>query len=162
MRKKILQLKRIRELRAQQKKGEFLQARAQHQQAEAAMDELRREYWGVQRAIKDLNAAMTRPGGMTAADIERRLNNISRLEGYLNSMVPRVKAVDQMRKNAKAAVDAAQAAQRDAERAVEQMTTVDKRMEAQEIAEAERLEEMMEEPRTKPPMGGGGPASDEP
>lgn len=153
MRSKILQLKRIRELRAQQKQRETMAAKAATVAADRAFEALGLEYRTVQRDIKATRSSFSSPGAtISGNEIERRLERIKRLEGYLRSMVPRVKAADQTRKMARQELEAAQARQKAADRALDQMAQLDARLEAEETAAAERLEEMSEEPRSKRPI----------
>lgn len=153
MRSKILQLKRIRELRSQQKQREFLSARNNAQRAEKVMQTLGEQYREVQREIQTIRGSFGQPGEtLSGVEIEQRFERIARLEGFLRGMVPRVKAADAARKKAREELQKAKDRQKAAERAVDQISQLDKKLAAEEIAEAERLEEMSEEPRSKPPI----------
>ena len=153
MRHKILQLKRIRELRAQQKQRETSAARAAVAAADKALEMLGLEYRAVQREIQAARLSLSQPGTtLTGVEIEQQLQKTARLEGYLRAMVPRVKAADQARKRTRVQLDEAKERQKAADRSVDQILQLDKRLEAEETAEAERLEEMQEEPRAKPPL----------
>lgn len=152
MRDRILQLKRVREVRAQQREREYLAERQKLSAADAEVEHKRTEYaevgWEIQRAKQ----RVIQPGeAVSESELQLRLGRVKQLEGYLVSVGRAVQAAEQARNKQAAVVEERMRARRVAQRAFDQIEALDRRMADEEASEAERQEEAMaEESRTSP------------
>lgn len=163
MRARILQLKRVREVRAQQRDREYLAERQKLSAADAEVQRKRSEYSTAQQEIQASKRSVIQPGErISEIELQRRLSRLKQLEGYLVSLGREVQAAEQARQKQAAVVEERQRARRLAQRAFDQIEVLDKRMEDEETREAERQEEAMaEESRTSPRLSldSSGPAA---
>ncbi len=154
---KVLKLKAIRELRVAQARRDTQAARAALAQAQATVEAIHAERAAAEAEV----ARLTRPadgvgGTVSAADIERRLGMARQVEAYLGVLERRRRAAEAARAERERALAAAVAAQKAAERSVEQIGVLETRVADEETRRAEMLEEMGDETRTKPRLDPGG------
>ena len=150
MRNQIGKLKTIRKLRAEQRQRDYQIARDELAAIKNEMDAMQQEAMGTFNAME--NAKATPPVGvtLTAVDIERRTQLAQQYARYLEVLDQRLTEADARHRAQKNKVAEAFMTARAADKAVDQLNTIDERLATEEARVAEIQEELQSEILAKP------------
>ncbi len=151
MRDQIGKLKTIRTLRVKQRRSEYQAVRQELSAIEQKMEATRQDFNGTRAALEESRSPMRAAGAtLTNADIERRAQLVRQYNTYLNGLKMKMIQIHKQREQKQKAVARALAALRAAERAVDQLDTVDEKLAEEEARLAEIQEELQSEVLAKP------------
>jgi hypothetical protein len=150
MRNQIGKLKTIRKLRAEQRQRDYQIARDELAAIKGEMDAMQQEAMATYNAME--NAKATPPVGamLTAVDIERRTQLAQQYARYLEILDQRLTEADARHRTQKNKVAEAFMTARAADKAVDQLNTIDERLATEEARVAEIQEELQSEIVGKP------------
>jgi len=150
MRAQIGKLKTIRKLRAEQRRREYQAERQKLDEWDNQLNQLRREFVDTRNAM-ELCKAPPAPGEtVTNVDIERRANMARQYERYLNALKLRTMKAMKQREKQQIVVAEALTTMRAAEKAIDQLDTIDEKLALEEERLAEIQEELQSEILAKP------------
>jgi flagellar biosynthesis chaperone FliJ len=153
MRDKLIKLKRIRDLRVEQRQREYFQARAALEQAKEAVLRLQEEQRQVHVEIRQRLLSLVVPGETTnATTIEIRSMMIKNLEGYVLQLDRRIAEAQQLCEERRIVMEQRLQALKDAQKSADQIAALEERVGQEEERMFEIQEEMQQEPRSKPAL----------
>ena len=150
MRAQIGKLKTIRTLRAEQRRREYQSAREQYAALDRQLNAKRQEFVETRNAMEQCKAPPAPGETVTNADIERRAKMARQYNQYLGKLKQQTMNVMKERDQQQKVVAAAQAAMRKAEKAIDQLDTIDEKLAEEEARLAEIQEELQAEILAKP------------
>lgn len=153
MRNQIGKLKTIRKLRAEQRQREHQIARNELSVIESELNALHKEAADTYAAMQDAKAPPAVGGTVTVVEIARRAQMAERYSHYLDTLDERIREVDAQCKAQKNKVAETLMTMRAAERAVDQLNTIDEKLGIEEARVAEIQEELQAEILAKPRWG---------
>ena len=150
MRNQIAKLKTIRRLRADQRRREYHVARDELSAISGELDALREEAGAARRAMLEARAPSPVGVTVTLAEIERRAQLAQKYMEYLELLDQRIREADTRFEAQRNRVAEALMTLRAADRATEQLTTIDDKLAEDEARITELQEELQAEIIAKP------------
>jgi len=150
MRNQIGKLKTIRKLRAEQRQREYQIARSALAEIESELNALHKETSDTYAAMQDAKAPPPIGESITMLDIERRAQMVQQYERYLHKLTQRRFEATARHNAQKTKVAEALMTSRAADKAVDQLSTIDERLATEEARVAEIQEELQSEILGKP------------
>jgi flagellar biosynthesis chaperone FliJ len=150
MRSQIGKLKTIRTLRAEQRRREHQAERQKLDGLDSQLNQMRQEFIDARAAMEQCKAPPAPGETVTNADIARRASMASQYEQYMNTLKLQIMKTMKQREKQQIAVAAALATMRAAEKAIDQLETIDEKLAAEEARLAEIQEELQMEILAKP------------
>lgn len=150
MRNQIGKLKTIRKLRAEQRQRDYQIARDELARIKSELDAMQQEAMATYTAMLEAKAPPTVGETVSAVDIERRAQLAQQYEQYLEVMDQRITEAEAGHKAQKNKVAEALMTSRAADKAVDQLDTIDEKLATEEARVAEIQEELQSEILGKP------------
>ncbi len=150
MRAQIGKLKTIRTLRAEQRRREHQSAREQYAALDSKLNAQRQEFVENRNAMEQCKAPPAPGETVTNADIERRAQMAKQYAQYLGKLKQQIVNVMKERDQQQKVVAAAKAEMRKADKAIDQLDTIDEKLAEEEARLAEIQEELQAETIAKP------------
>jgi len=150
MRNQISKLKTIRKLRAEQRQREYQIASTELAAIKSELDSLQREAFATYEAMQEAKAPPRVGETVTVVDIERRKQMAKQYAHYLDILDERIREADARHNQQKNKVAAALVTSRAADKAVDQLNTINEKLAIEEARVAEIQEELQSEILAKP------------
>lgn len=150
MRAQLGKLKTIRTLRAEQRRRDYQSAREQYAALDSRLNAQRQEFVETRNAMEQCKAPPAPGETVTNADIERRAKMAKQYAQYLGKLKHQIMNVMKERDQQQKVVAAAKAEMRKAEKAIDQLDTIDEKLAEEEARLAEIQEELQSETIAKP------------
>lgn len=150
MRSQIGKLKTIRTLRAEQRRREYQAERQKLDGFDKQLNQMRQDFVDTRTAMEQCKAPPAPGETVTNVDIDRRANMARQYEQYMNTLKLRIMRTMKQREKQQSIVAEALVTMRAAEKAIDQLDTIDEKLAAEEARLAEIQEELQMEILAKP------------
>jgi hypothetical protein len=150
MRSQIKKLKTIRTLRAEQRRREYQAQRQALDGFDNQLNQMRQEFIDTRGAMEQCKAPPAPGETVTNVDIDRRASMARQYEQYMNTLKMRIMNTMKQREKQQVVVAEALATMRAAEKAIDQLDTIDEKLADEEARLAEIQEELQMEILAKP------------